>query len=522
MGRASGRASRCNWDSVTAALDLSYQQLSADQQRAYRLIGLHPGTDLTAHAAAALLGTSRQKAERLIDHLLDAHLLQEPAPGRFRFHDLVRAHSIARTDADEPEAGRRAALTRLFDHYRHSAAVAMDTAYPYERARRPDVPPSEVPAPGPADPAAAVAWLDTELPTLLAVARHAADHGWPGHVHHLAAILHVHVVGRGRYATAEALHEQSLAAARATGDRPAEQSALTNLGRTHLKQGRNDRAADRYSQALTMARATGNVSVEMDALLGLGHFHLLRGRGEQAAEHLSHARRLAHDTGNHITELNALIALAWLHRQLGEYEEAFEAFTQAQKLAHDTGNRSSEADALAGLGWQYRQQDRPQDAIACFEHAHRIAHAIGSRHGELNAMIGLAAAQRVLGLHDQAAETYGSALALSREIGNRNLEFEALQGMGRLHFAAGRHDRALASHRDALEVATRLHQAADQANAHDGLAHALEALDRHEDARRHWHRALATLIELGAENTTDGEVTTAGIRSRLDANRSGR
>jgi tetratricopeptide (TPR) repeat protein/transcriptional regulator with XRE-family HTH domain len=508
--------------SVTAALDLSYQQLPAEQQHAYRLFGLHPGTDLTAHAAAALLGTSRQTAERLIDHLLDAHLLQEPVPGRFRFHDLVRAHSITRADADEPEPDRRTALTRLFDHYRQSAAVAMDTAYPYERARRPDVPPPDVPVPGPADPAAAVAWLDTELPTLIAVARHAADHGWPDHVHHLAAILHVHVVGRGRYATAEALHEQALTVARATGDRPAEQRALANLGRTHLKQGRNDQAADRYTQALAMARATGHVSVEMDALLGLGHFHLLRGRGEQAAEHLSHARRLAHDTGHHITELNALIALGWLHRQLGEYEQAFEAFTQAQKLAHDTGNRSSEADALAGLGWQYRQQDRPQDAVACFEQAHRIAHAIGSRHGELNAMIGLAAAQRVLGLHDQAAETYGSALTLSREIGNRNLEFEALQGTGRLHFAAGRHDQALAAHRDALEVATRLHQAADQANAHDGLAHAFEALDQHEDARRHWQRALATLTELGAENTTDGEVTRAGIQARLGANRSGR
>ncbi|MHA6619805.1 ATP-binding protein [Pseudonocardia sp. DLS-67] len=508
--------------SVTAALDLSYRQLSAEQQRAYRLLGLHPGVDLTAHAAAALLGVTRQKAERLIDHLLVTHLLQEPAPGRFRFHDLVRAHGVAKADAEEPEPDRRAALTRLFDHYRHGAAAAMDIAYPYERARRPDVPPSGSPAPTPADPAGAVGWLDAELPTLLAVARHAADHGWPEHVHHLAAILHVHVVGRGRYATAEALHDRALTVARAVGDRLAEQNALANLGRTHLKQGRNEQAADRYSQALEMARATGHVSVEVDALLGLGHFHLLRGRGERAAEYLSQARRLAHDTGHHITELNALIALGWLHRQLGDYERALETFSQAQKLAHDTGNPSSEADALAGLGWQYRQQDRPRDAVACFEQAHRIAHAIGSRHGELNAMIGLAAAQRVLDLHDPAAETYRSALALSREIGNRNLEFEALQGMGRLHFAAGRPDRALASHREALEVATQLHQAADQANAHDGLAHALEALDRHEDARRHWRRALATLTELGAENTTDGEVTAADIRARLDRNRGGR
>jgi tetratricopeptide (TPR) repeat protein/transcriptional regulator with XRE-family HTH domain len=503
--------------SVTAALDLSYQQLPAEQQRAYRLFGLHPGVDLTVHAAAALLGTTQQTAERLIDHLLDTHLLQEPAPGRHRFHDLVRSHSHATADVDELESGRRAALSRLLDHYRHSAAVAMDTAYPYERARRPAVPPSDVPAPMLDDPAAATAWLDTELPTLLAVARHAAEHGWPEHTHHLAAVLHVHVVGRGRYTTAEAFHDQALAVARATGDRGAEQSALANLGRTHLKQGHNERAADDYTQALAIARGIGHVSVEMDALLGLGHVHLLQGRCEQAAECLSQARQLARDTGHHITELNALIALGWLHRQLGDYERAFEAFTRAQKLAHDTGNLSSEADALAGLGWQHRQQGRPDDAVTCFEQAHRIAHAIGSRHGELNAMIGLAAAQRVLGRYDQAAETYRPALALSREIGNRNLEFEALLGLGRLHCAAGRHDQALASHREALDVATRLHQPADQANAHDGLAHAHEALGQHEEARRHWREALDTLTDLGAENTTDGEVSMADIQARLSA-----
>ena len=422
--------------SVTAALDLSYLQLTAAQRRAYRLLGLHPGADLTVHAAAALLDTSPTRAERLIDRLLDSHLLQEPAPGHHRFHDLIRTHSITTAHADEPEPERRAALTRLFDHCRHSASAAMDVAYPYERARRPDVPPSDVPPPVLNDAATAIAWLDAELATLLAVTRHAADHGWPDHARDLAATLHAHLIGRGRYPAAELLHNRVLTVARATGDRSAEQVALANLGRTYLKQGRN--------------------------------------------------------------------------------EQAFEAFTQAQQLARDTGNRSSELDALAGLGWQHRQQGRHHEAITCFEQAHEIAQAIGSRHGELNAINGLASTRRVLGQHDQAAETYQRALELSREIGNQNLQFEAFQGMGRLHFAAGRHDQELACHREALDLATRLHQPSDQANAHDGLACAYQALDQPEQARHHWQQALDTLTDLGAENTTDGEVTTTGIRARLD------
>jgi tetratricopeptide (TPR) repeat protein/transcriptional regulator with XRE-family HTH domain len=500
--------------SVTAALDLSYQQLPSQAQRTYRLLGLHPGPDLAVHAAAALLGTAEPQAERRLDPLLDTHLLQEPAPGRFRFHDLVRAHSLAKADADEPEPDRRAARTRLLDHYRHGVAAATGVAYPHENDDHPHVPPSGA-DPAPAEPDAATAWLDAELPALLAVFRHAADHGWPEHAHDLAAALHVHLISRGRYATAEDVHGRALALARAAGDRRAELRALTNLGRTHLKQGRNERAAQRHEQALEIATAIGDRSAELNALVGLGHNHLLQGRYPEAAERLSRARELAHGTGHPTIELNALIGLGWLHRQLGEYERAFEAFTRAQELAHATGNRSSEVDALTGLGWQHRQQGNRSEALASFEEAHRIAHAIGSRHGELNAMIGLAAAQRVLGLHDQAERTYRSALALSREIGNRNLVYEALQGMGRLHFAAGRPDRALADHREALEVAAQLGQPADRANAHDGLAHAHHALGRHGAARDHWRQALDILTGLGTENTTDGEVSTAAIRARL-------
>ena len=42
--------------SVAAAFDLSYQDLSEDQQRLFRRLGLHPGIDIDAYAVAALNG----------------------------------------------------------------------------------------------------------------------------------------------------------------------------------------------------------------------------------------------------------------------------------------------------------------------------------------------------------------------------------------------------------------------------------------------------------------------------------
>ena len=501
--------------SVTAALDLSYQQLSVELRRAYRVFGLHPGAELTVDAAAALLGTTEQRAERLIDRLLDGHLVLEPVPGRFRFHDLVRAHSVARADADEGDTDERAALTRLFDHYRHAAAVAMDVAYPYERDRRPRIPTSGTPAPALDGPAGAMAWLDTELPTLLAVARHAADHGWPDHTVHLSGTLHRHLRGRAHYALAETLHHMALTVARATGNGLAEATALVSLGNTHRQQGRIAQATDHYERALAIAVASGDRTAEMWTLTALGHAQRLQGRYADAAEHFTRAGQIARDIGNRGAELDAVGGLGWLRRQQGHVTEAIEAFTQARQLARETANRSGELDALTGLGWLHRQQGHNEPAATHFEQALHISRAIGNRQGELNALNGLASTYRLEGRHQEAMTTFEHTLELSRAIGNRNLQFEALQGLGRLHFAAGRHDRALTCHGEALDLATALRQPADQANAHDGIAHAHQALGQDEDARRHWELALETLAAIGAEHTEDGEVTTAGLRALL-------
>ncbi len=113
--------------SVHATLHLSYQHLSADTQRLYRLLGLHPGPEIEPYAAAALMDSSSpDEVQRWLDGLVDDHLLTEPAPGRYRFHDLVRAHAAATVAREEPPSEQLAALDRLLDHYRHAAAAAMD------------------------------------------------------------------------------------------------------------------------------------------------------------------------------------------------------------------------------------------------------------------------------------------------------------------------------------------------------------------------------------------------------------
>jgi hypothetical protein len=120
--------------SVAATIDLSYQDLTPDQQQMFRLVALHPGADIDTHAAAALAHVSNALADRLLEELLDANLLQQDVPGRYRFHDLVRAHAAAICAAQESVVGQREALTRLHHH--------LSGSFPHPLAWTP------VPAPG--------------------------------------------------------------------------------------------------------------------------------------------------------------------------------------------------------------------------------------------------------------------------------------------------------------------------------------------------------------------------------------
>ena len=106
--------------SVAAAFDLSYQDLTSVQQRLFRRLGLHPGDDIDAYAAAALDDTDLHATRRRLGELYNHNLIGEPARGRYRLHDLLREHARALAAAAEEQA----AIGRLLDYYLHTAVAA--------------------------------------------------------------------------------------------------------------------------------------------------------------------------------------------------------------------------------------------------------------------------------------------------------------------------------------------------------------------------------------------------------------
>jgi DNA-binding SARP family transcriptional activator/Tfp pilus assembly protein PilF len=497
--------------SVAAALDLSYHHLGPPLQRMYRLAGLHPGADYDAEAAAALAGTTADRAEGLLDQLTTVNLLAEPAPGRYRFHDLARQHAAETAARRDGHQDRCAAVGRLWDHYLATAAAATAALYPQPAGDRPGRPAPAGGWPRFETPAQAAAWLEVELANLLAAAGHAA--AGTGHTVALAAILDHHLCVRGHYLAAEALHTQALAVASQREDRSSELAALTALGKIRRLLGRPGPAADCFRRALAIARETGDRAGEVAALTGLGHADRARGRYGPAAGSFDQALAIARETGHRRGEQVALQGLGFVHLTLGQYQRAADCSERALAIAREIGHRGGELIALSGLGFVNRALGRYRQSGEHFRQALSLARTEGHRAAEVHARWGLGQTHYSLGRFRSARDDFADALAIAREIGDRNGQFEGLHGLGLIRCALGDPGQGLADHRAAYQLATELGHPVDQARALHGRAGAHWQLGEHQPARQHWQQALSILEGLGVSKVE--EVCVEDIRARL-------
>lgn len=495
--------------SVAGALALSYRQLAERQRRTYRLLGLHPGLEFDDHAAAALAGCGQLRAQRDVEELFSAHLLQEHRPGRYRFHDLVRAHAALLAADDEPVSLRRAAVGRLLDHYRDTAALAMAVVYPYEPERRPALPST---ASSPIFSAETGGdWLDEEMPNLLAV-QMTPDAEHTGHAIQLSVILRRHLRTRGSYGVAERVHTRALDVAVASGDRQCELDALCGRGPIRRLQGLHDTAIDDLTRALAIARRLDSHIGQVDALGGIGHVQLMQSRHQEAADHFRRALEVARAAADHNGIRETLTGIGWVNHVRGRPTTA--EFVEAIAIARTSGHPAVGIPALTGLGHVHRRQGRPAEAGQAFEEALRLSRATGNPIGEIDALLGLGHLHRAAQRRDRALDCYEQILVRARSVGSRNFQFEALHALGRLHLEAGSAHDALSAHEQALAFAVDLEQPAEQARAHDGIAQVHAAQGDRERAGHHWRTALEILSDLGLERTEDG-VNTEVIRSSL-------
>ncbi|MBO0806626.1 MAG: tetratricopeptide repeat protein, partial [Nocardiopsaceae bacterium] len=308
---------------VTAAMHASYDRLDREAARTYRLLSLHPGPDFTAAAAAALLDADADQAGHLISVLAGASLLEEALPGRWRYHDLSRAHARQTAAATDGEDERAAAVARAIDYYLRASAAADLLILPGRRriAEAFSLPARDQPAH--ASTADAVAWLDAEQANLLHAQKTAADQARHATAWQFCDTMWGWCRSRHDYPAWKQVCEQAVASAKACSDPRAEVHAATRLASCLIAMGEAAAAAPVAEEAVATAWANGDRAGEGSAREHAGICALERGDYQAAISHCNRGLDCWRRVSQHER------AEAILHRLLGRAYAALGDHRQA-------------------------------------------------------------------------------------------------------------------------------------------------------------------------------------------------
>ncbi|MFD5438018.1 tetratricopeptide repeat protein [Kitasatospora sp. NPDC127067] len=420
LGRGTDRLAVLNVEGETVRdlLDASYGVLEAEAARLYGLLGLLPFAEFTLENAAVLADVDVAGADRLLDGLIDVHLLEETGPERFRFHDLVRLHARAHGARVRAAGSTGAALDRLVDWYLASATAAEAVVSPTHRTLARDYRSRPVhPAREFGGDVPALEWYDAERDRLAGVLRwcgeldrpaaawQLADAMWPLFLRLRPARLWVEATRIG------------LDAARAAGSRSGELRMLTDGGNGLRNAGEGEEAARWFSEALVLARELGRPLVQADALYGLSQTHRMAGRLDAAAECLHEVVRLRE--AEDYLRGSALARLAYGEVLLlaGRAAEAVEPVERAGRELASIEDDYEAARATAFLGLAHGRLGAYERAEAHLEEALAGFRARLSAHWEARTLEFAGQVEELRGRPDAARARFEQSRARYQEVG---------------------------------------------------------------------------------------------------------
>ncbi len=398
--------------SVREVLSWSYRQLSSPAARMFRLLGVHQGPDISAPAAASLAGITVPQARRALAELTSAHLLAEPAPGRFGFHDLLRAYATELASAGGAADERGPATRRVLDHYLITANTAYPLLYP---ARDPlalgQAEPGTVPE-RMTSRAQARAWFAAEHQVLLASAAMAEAAGLDARAWQLPAAMTEFLDREGHWHDLAVTQESALAAAGRLGDRLGLAHAHHGLALVCMRLRGYDEARAHLEQAIEAFRHLGDRASEARSSIFLGTSCAEQGQHAAARRHTEHALRLYRDLGHRAGQAHGLHRLGWYAAAAGDYQAALGRCRQALALHRELGNALGEAHTWDHLGYVRSHLGQHDDAVGCYQRALGLLRVVSDRSEQAGVLTRLGDAHQALGDRPAAREAWQQALAV--------------------------------------------------------------------------------------------------------------
>jgi tetratricopeptide (TPR) repeat protein len=400
---------------VRAAFAVSYGQLSPDDARFFRLIGLHIGPDCTPASLAALADADQADTAAALARLADARLLTEDPAGRFRLHDLLRLFARDLSEEADDQGSRVGAENRLLDYYLNLARHLNSFIDPVLRPAA-DQAATESGAPIPSA-GEGLALFAAERSCLLAAVSLGAQLGRDDLVMDLVGHIGVGLRLLRYFDDLLVIAQAGLAAAVRVGDVEFVSREQGHLGMASRVLGRFDEAIASYEGALTAVRELGDRRREGWALNHLGITYQESGRIDEAIACCEEALLIAREVGDRRAEAQALHNLGRAYGQRGSVDEAVGCYEEALDVSRATGARDGEAVTLNGLGGMLARSRRFERAAACWGESVAIRRELGDRYSEGRTAENLAVAYLATRQWGRAAECFADAAAAVRDVG---------------------------------------------------------------------------------------------------------
>ncbi|MFG2307593.1 BTAD domain-containing putative transcriptional regulator [Streptomyces sp. NPDC048566] len=441
---------------VKATFELGYGQLEPAQARAFRLLGLADGPDISLAAAAAVLDLPAEDTEDLLESLVDTSLLESAAPGRYRYHDLVRLYARACAERDEhPPTERAAAMSRLLDFYLATAAGVYALERPGDRLVD-HLEPTRTAGLAFADRKASWDWLYSEAVPLLACVRQSAT----GPTLRRAIDLLWAAVDLAESGANSKEYEAAAAAlrdaARTAADTRAEGRAGVVLSNALLFSGVFDQAYREAKQALRSAEASEDPLPCCWAANILGSIAFYQKRYTDAEAYFSRAIEEFRGCGDLAGSASPLCNLSRLHLATGRADSAVVLAGQGTEIYETLGHSLRVANGRYALGMALGKSGRHADATAELEEALRVFRDSRQRLWEGMALCRLAEVDLDARTPARAASNAEMALTVLRGIGGEWRRGNVLTVLGKSLNGIGQPGRAQVCWREALEIYEKL------------------------------------------------------------------
>ncbi|WP_274559720.1 AfsR/SARP family transcriptional regulator [Streptomyces spiramyceticus] len=447
---------------VKATFELGYGQLEPAQARAFRLLGLADGPDISLAAAAAVLDKPLQDTEDLLESLVDTSLLESAAPGRYRYHDLVRLYARACAERDEqPPQEREMALSRLLDFYLATAARVYALERPGDRLVD-HLEPARHPGLRFTDRHEAQDWLYAEADALLACVRQSSRPDSLRRAVDLLWAVHDLAESGANSKQYEMTAINMRDAARECGDTRAEGRGLMSLANVHQVAGRFVQADREAEQAMQFAEEAHDLLPMCWARNARGIIAIYQNRHADGEGHLTRAIEDFRADDNRPGEASALCNLSRIHLAMGRTKSAVTLAQQGITIYDDMGHSLRGANGRYALGLALTQS------------------------GQLNA----------------ASESLLEALDIFRDSRQRLWEGMTLCRLAEVDLAARRHALAAAKAEQALTVLRGIGGEWRRGNVLTVLGHALNGIGQLGRAQVCWREALSIYEELGSAEAT--------------------